>query len=214
MKNIEFYAKIKKDHENNYSDVRLWGDCKAGYKVPKPLIYVEKKPIIAHIVDMFPGKNEFIFICNKDHLRSTNMVEILESVCEGKDFKIVPIESHSLGPVYAVSKAFDLINSEEPVIINYCDFTCYWNFQEFVKWTKKSGCDGAVPAYKGFHPHSLGNTNYAYIRESNNQIEQIKEKEHSLTKEWMNMLHLVLLFSRGSYVKKYFSLLMNKGNKH
>ena len=128
---------------------------RAGYKVPKPLIYVEKKPIIAHIVDMFPGKNEFIFICNKDHLRSTNMVEILESVCEGKDL-IVPIESHSFGPVYAVSKAFDLIDEEEPLIINYCDLQLL-EIPGLVKWAKQSGCDGAVPAYKGFHPF-IGNT--------------------------------------------------------
>ena len=25
--------------------------------------------------------------------------------------------------------------------------------------------DGAIPAYKGFHPHSFGVTNYAYIKE-------------------------------------------------
>ena len=81
---------------------------KAGYKVPKPLIHVEKKPIIAHIVDMFPGENEFIFICNKDHLRDTKMIEILKSACEGKNFKIIPIESHSSAQ-YALSKTFDLI---------------------------------------------------------------------------------------------------------
>ena len=184
---------------------------KAGYKVPKPLIHVEKKPIIAHIVDMFPGENEFIFICNKDHLRETRMIEILKSACEGKNFKIIPIESHSFGPVYAVSKAFDLIDEEEPLIINYCDFTCYWKFQDFVKWAKQSGCDGAVPAYKGFHPHSLGNTNYAYIRESNNQIEQIKEKEPFTDKRMDEYASSgTYYFSRGSYVKKYFSLLMNK----
>jgi NDP-sugar pyrophosphorylase family protein len=35
---------------------------KAGYKVPKPLIEVEGKPIVAHVVDMFGENNDFIFI--------------------------------------------------------------------------------------------------------------------------------------------------------
>ncbi|MDG1164298.1 MAG: hypothetical protein P8N61_02885, partial [Porticoccaceae bacterium] len=35
---------------------------------------------------------------------------------------------------------------------------------------------GAIPAYKGFHPHSLGNTNYAYMKESNGWLSDIQEK--------------------------------------
>ena len=33
---------------------------KVGYKAPKPLIEIEGKPIIAHVIDMFPGEQEFI----------------------------------------------------------------------------------------------------------------------------------------------------------
>src|ERR1700704_6380930 len=35
---------------------------RAGYDIPKPLIEVEGKPIVAHVVDMFPGETDFIFI--------------------------------------------------------------------------------------------------------------------------------------------------------
>ena len=41
---------------------------RAGYKVPKPLIEIDGKPIIAHGVDMFPGEQDFLFICNNQHL--------------------------------------------------------------------------------------------------------------------------------------------------
>jgi len=40
----------------------------AGYVVPKPLIAVEGKPIIAHVIDLFPGETDFIFVCNQEHL--------------------------------------------------------------------------------------------------------------------------------------------------
>ena len=40
----------------------------AGYTIPKSLIIVEGKTIIQHIVEMFSKEDDFIFICNKDHL--------------------------------------------------------------------------------------------------------------------------------------------------
>ena len=36
---------------------------RAGYSIPKPLIEVDGKPIIQHVIEMFPGEEKFIFIC-------------------------------------------------------------------------------------------------------------------------------------------------------
>ncbi len=38
---------------------------KAGYKIPKPLIEVDGKPIIQYIVEMFSKEDDFIFVCFK-----------------------------------------------------------------------------------------------------------------------------------------------------
>ncbi len=45
----------------------------AGYQTPKPLIQVEGKPIIEHVLNMFPGEEDVIFICNEEHLATTPM---------------------------------------------------------------------------------------------------------------------------------------------
>lgn len=150
---------------------------KAGYSMPKPLIPVDGKPIIAHVIDMFPGETDFIFICNREHLENPTyrMREILQHYCPTG--KIVPIAPHKLGPVYAASKAFDYIDDKEPVIVNYCDFTCDWDYAHFKNWLKQTPCDGCVPAYRGFHPHSLGSTFYAYIRHHNMWMLDIQEKK-------------------------------------
>ena len=150
---------------------------KAGYTIPKPLIEVEGKPIIAHVIDMFPGEKNFLFICNEDHLNNPDykMREILNIYCPSG--KILSIPSHSLGPVHAVLQAKNLIDFEEEVIINYCDFTCYWDWKHFKKFVLRNKCDGCIPAYKGFHPHSLGSTNYAYIKEDLGVVTDIQEKK-------------------------------------
>ena len=45
----------------------------AGHTDPKPLIKVEGRPIIEHVVKLFPGEENFLFIINQDHEKNTNM---------------------------------------------------------------------------------------------------------------------------------------------
>ena len=70
-----------------------------------------------------------------------------------------------------------MVGDQEPVIVNYCDFTCFWDWSHFKAFVQRSKCDGAIPAYKGFHPHSLGTTNYAYMKENGLWLEDIQEKQ-------------------------------------
>ncbi|CRY55553.1 CTP:phosphocholine cytidylyltransferase involved in choline phosphorylation for cell surface LPS epitopes [Yersinia intermedia] len=150
---------------------------RAGYKMPKPLIEIDGKPIISHVVDMFPGEKDFIFICNQDHLDNPdyNMEAILHRYCPTG--KVIGIPAHKLGPIHAVRQVEHMLDPQEPVVVNYCDFTCYWDWHHFKEFVCTTACTGAIPAYKGFHPHTLGSTNYAYIKEHNGRISDIQEKQ-------------------------------------
>lgn len=150
---------------------------RAGYRVPKPLIEIEGKPIIAHVIAMFPGEHDFLFICNSDHLADAGfrMEEILRQYCPGG--RVVGIPPHKLGPIHAVREVEHLIDPDRPVVVNYCDFTCYWDWRHFKNFVAATGCQGAIPAYKGFHPHTLGSTNYAYMREADGWVLDIQEKQ-------------------------------------
>lgn len=150
---------------------------RAGHSVPKPLIEVEGKPMIAHVIDMFKGESDFIFICNQQHLDESKyrMGAILKEYCPTG--RIVGISPHKLGPIYAVRQVEHLLDSAEPVVVNYCDFTCYWDWNHFKQFVEFVGCAGAIPAYRGFHPHSLGSTNYAYMRETDGWVKDIQEKQ-------------------------------------
>ena len=99
--------------------------------VPKPLIEIEGKPIIAHVLDLFPGETKVLFICNQDHLDDPQygMAEILNRLCPTATVRGIP--AHKLGPVHAVFLARDWIDPAQPVVVNYCDFTCYWGLDRF-----------------------------------------------------------------------------------
>lgn len=181
----------------------------AGYKNPKPLIEVDGKPIIEHVVNLFPGETKFTFICNEEHLRTTAMREILQHIAPAGN--IITIPPHKKGPVFATLHAQELIDDNEEVIVNYCDFGTYWDYSDFLEHTRSRQAAGAIPAYRGFHPHMLGTTNYAFIKDTNQWLEQIKEKEpftHNRMQEYAS--NGTYYFARGSYVKKYFARAMEQ----
>jgi NDP-sugar pyrophosphorylase family protein len=203
----------------------------AGYTFPKPLLTVDNKPIIQHVINLFSGEKNINFICNDKHLaecRKYNMNKTLYTIYpNGKIFK-VPIDNRQ-GPVHAVSQIFDNINDNEPVIISYCDYGTKWNYKAFLKHITDNSTDGTVVCYRGFHPHMLGTDNYAFCKMKNDNndnndnnnnnnnnneeetfwMEDIQEKTpftNNRMNEWAS--NGTYYFRTGEILKKYFQKLM------
>lgn len=182
----------------------------AGYDIPKYLIEVDGKKIIEHIVNLYPIDSDFIFIINDIHQNNTNIIEVLEKIVENK--KIITIPCHKKGPVFSVSEFEDLIDDNEQVIINYCDFSIYWDYRHFQEFVDKTQCDGCVICYTGFHPHMLGSDNYAFCRtDGDNKILEVREKQ-PFTDDKMSEFASAgnYYFKKGSYIKKYFKQLIDE----
>ncbi len=187
----------------------------AGYKDPKPLIKVHNKPIIEWVIKMLPDdvgeKNEFIFICRKEHVENTNIVAELERI--RPDAKIIAIENHKRGPVYAVSLVFNEIKNDEPILISYCDYYMHWNFLDFKKAVLQKNIDGAVPCYTGFHPHLIPQKNlYAgcFVDDKKFLLE-IREK-FSFEKDKSKGFNSpgAYFFKNGEILKKYFQMALDE----
>jgi len=177
----------------------------AGYTIPKPLIEVEGRPIIQHVVEMFSNEDDFIFICNEDHLLNPEykMKSILQDVALNSS--IVSVKPHKLGPVYAVMQALDEINLQKPTIVNYCDFTCYWNYGHFKNFAKRVKADGIIPSYRGFHPHTLWSNYYAYVKEHNYRASDIQEKQPFTNKPTNEFASSgTYYFKTGALMQEYF----------
>lgn len=182
---------------------------RAGYDKIKPLIEVDGAPIIKYVVSMFDARDKFTFICNEEHLRDTELAAVLSDIAPHGE--IVSIPSHKQGPVYAVAQCLNRIADDDEVIVNYCDFYSYWNYKEFLDITRARNASGAVPAYRGFHPHMLGTDNYAFIKQTDLWLEAIQEKK-PFTDNRMNEFasNGTYYFSRGEYVKRYFPMLIER----
>lgn len=186
--------------------------AEAGFSQIKPLIQVQGKPIIHYVIDLFPKETDFLFICQNQHLKDTNIETVLKD--KVRDAQIVGIEAHKMGPVWAVSQVLDKIDNTEPCILNYCDFFMDWDYQHFRSTVLGMDVDGAIPCYVGFHPHLLHEQNvYASCKMGvDGYLEEIREK-YSFEKDKTRTAHSVgtYYFKSGQLLKKYISQLLTEG---
>ena len=88
----------------------------AGYTDPKPLISVEGKPIIQHVVERFDTENDtFIFVCNAPHLAETPMRSVLERIVKNKTIVLtgamIPIKFGSSDGLFNLGSALAFAQS-------------------------------------------------------------------------------------------------------
>lgn len=178
---------------------------RAGYTDPKPLIMVNGKRIIEYIVEMFNPEDEIVFICNETHIKNTNIKDILKKIVPQST--ILSIPDHKYGPIYTImsTNIDDYIEDDEEVIICYCDNPYIWDYNDFKKWVKNNDSDGCILSHINFHPHRLSPTFMAHIKNENNQVIEIKEKEPYTSDPMSEHASTgTYYFKKGSYIKKYF----------
>lgn len=182
----------------------------AGYTIPKYLIEIDGKTVIEHIIDLYPKDTEFVCILNRKHHDETVAAGLLlHKLPEGSSIRV--IDPHKLGPVHSVLQALDDIDDDEPVVVNYCDFSINWDYEKFEEYVESTGCDGCVICYTGFHPHMLGSDNYAFCRTDGMEILEVREKQPFTDNKMSEFASAGnYYFKKGSYIKKYFQQLIDE----
>jgi len=177
---------------------------KAGYKKPKPLIEVDGLPIIDHVVNLFAEDDEFIFVCNTEHLsdKELGLEKHLKNI--RPNAKVVGVGKHNLGPNYAILAASQFLD-DEPVFVSYCDFNLKWDREDFLNKMQALAPHSASICYVGFHPHLLGPNVYAGVRVNNEGFAEEVTEKHSFTRNKMDTWQQAGLFyfSSGELLKQY-----------
>jgi len=144
----------------------------AGYTVPKAFIEIDGRPMIAHVTDMFGRDDKYFYVVNEEQVRENpGIVKLLKSLATRTEVVVVPV--HEKGPVYSAMQIAGIPDDEE-VIVTYCDFIVDWDYPRFLRHARSY--DASIPAFKGFHPASFGNTYYAYMRVDGEQMLELREK--------------------------------------
>lgn len=182
----------------------------AGYSDPKPLIKIDGRPLISHVISLFPKDSDFLFICNENHLKETKLGSVIKATAANAT--IIGIPEHKLGPVFSIMQAKEHIRDNDSAMICYCDVRVHWNYSDFAKEMKVSGADAGFVAFKGFHPALVRSGLYATARiDRDNRLIEVREKfsftENKMDSWTSSGIHY---FKSGLIIKKYFGRLIDR----
>lgn len=111
---------------------------KEGYKLPKPLINVNGKPMIQRVVENLQFDAEYVFLVRKSHILEFSLDTLLKQLVGGS-CSIVPVDSLTEGAACTVLLAEDLINSKDSLLIANADQYVEYDKEDFI-YRIKSNC--------------------------------------------------------------------------
>lgn len=135
-----------------------------GYKMPKPLIDVNGKPMIQAVLESMNLNGNYIFITRDYENEEDN--ENLKTVLKNfsKDCKIISIPHITRGAAETCLLAKEFIDNDNPLIITNCDQIFNWNVNEFINYAKEKDADGLVAVFDS------NDTKYSYIKVNEENI--------------------------------------------
>ena len=175
---------------------------KSGYKTLKPFLKVDgKNSMLDLILNNFPTNAKKIFIVRKNLEK-----KYLKDLFKYKNSEVLLVKPHKLGPLYTLFLARDRLKDLKNIFISYCDIHWKWNRFKITNFK-----NNVIFCYKGWHPFTVDNNNYAFCRIKNNKFVSIKEKE-SFTRHWQKepLSIGLFFFKKGKEMNSIFEKIIRK----
>lgn len=144
----------------------------AGYELPKPLIPVHNRPMIACVVDNIrPTRaHRFIFLVLAEHARERGVVELLEALAPGCE--IVLVETTTEGAACTVLLARELIDGPAPLMVANSDQWVGCDIDSYLTATDEPTVDGVIMTMWADHPK------WSYVRlDADGRVTEVVEKQ-------------------------------------
>ena len=139
-----------------------------GYKLPKPLIDVNGKPMIRVVVENININDHYIFISMKKHVEEYDVENVIKEVTCG-NYEIKTIDKLTEGSACTVLKVRDIIDNDNPLILANSDQYLEWDPYEFL--VKTQDVDGLISCFEADHPK----WSYAKVDDSG-RVTEVAEK--------------------------------------
>jgi HAD superfamily hydrolase (TIGR01509 family) len=123
---------------------------KAGYTFPKPLIEVNKKPMIQLVVENLNIDANYIYIVQKSHREKYNLDTLLNLITPG--CTIVETDGITEGAACTSLLAKEYINNDSPLFFANSDQVVEWDSNEFMYKMNETNSDGGIVTFKATHP--------------------------------------------------------------
>jgi len=144
----------------------------AGYTLPKPLIPIHDRPMIAWVVDNIrPARaHRFVFLVLEDHARRYGVIELLEAIAPGCE--VVRVDSTTEGAACTVLLARDLIAGSAPLMIANSDQWVGCDIDAYLAASDEPEVDGVIMTMWADHPK------WSYARlDERGRVTEVVEKQ-------------------------------------
>ena len=142
-KNIDFKT-LTKTKNNNL--IPMSGRGKRfrdyGYRVPKPLIQINKMPMLKFVTDTFPKSENWNFIIDQNDNKNNRIEKLINKI--SLKSKIIKVKKTTEGPASSCNLAKKNINQNEPLFISSCDYLTIFNEKKLNKLIKRKEIDGII----------------------------------------------------------------------
>lgn len=122
---------------------------KAGYKLPKPLIDVNGRPMIQRVVDSLKINAHFVYVVQKEHLEKYTLQYLLQLITPSCQIVVVDGLTRGAAETTLAAKKFINFENRHLVILN-SDQIIEWDSQDF--FYKALSLDGSIATFKADHP--------------------------------------------------------------
>ncbi len=141
------------------------------YPFPKPLIELNGKTMIEHIIDNFSSiqkEKQFIFIVNSEDCKKYHLDNVL-NILTNHTCKIIKLENETKGAACSAMMAVEYIDNDTPLILSNADQLFDMCLDEVIKSFGNS--DAGVITFESIHPR------WSYVRlDKQNKVTETSEK--------------------------------------
>ena len=166
----------------------------AGFKLPKPLIDVNGKPMIQRVVENLNVDGKFIFVVQKYHFEHYNLGTILPLIAP--NCQIIQTEGLTEGAACTTLLAKEFINNDNHLLIANSDQIVEWDSCDFMHTMLYDKVDGGILTFKDI----TKNPKWSFAKTNDlGYVTEVAEKRPISDQATVGIYY----FNRGSEYVKY-----------
>lgn len=135
-----------------------------GYKLPKPLLPVDGKPMVVQVAECLPKHKDDIFVCLKEH----SIDSVLQDYFPNSRIRVI----HDVTEGYAVSceLGIDLIDENSPIMISPCDNGVSYNEKVFLDMVADESNDVIAWSFRNSQASKVNPAMYTWMTVDENDF--------------------------------------------
>ena len=140
------------------------------FKLPKPLIKINNKPMFIQSAKSMPKSDLNIFICNRNLISNYKIQKIITKEYK-KKFKIISVKRTTKGQANTCLLAEKYLKKNDKIFIHSCDSLIKYNSKDLSK--KIHSSDAIILTTKPNKIHLKNIKSYGWVKCINNKISKI-----------------------------------------